>query len=73
MTAKQLDNVVGAAGAILAVALLTFGIPAGSLVGLATQPFWFRLSARSRDWGVFVVSTCFTAIYVAGVLRWMLG
>ena len=37
-----------------------------SIVGLMGQPFWFRLCFKTKDFGLFVCSVMYTALYFYG-------
>jgi hypothetical protein len=39
----------------------------GSVVGLASQPFWIFATWRARRWGMFVVSCAYVFVWVFGI------
>jgi len=57
-------------GSLVAVGLLTEGyVVAGSLVGLATQPAWLYTTWTNKQWGIFVLSLCYSLMYLNGAMK----
>lgn len=43
------------------------------LFALVGQPFWILATMKSRDWGMFGITLCYTAAWLAGLVRyWIL-
>ena len=39
------------------------------VVGLAGQPFWLWVTADARQWGMFALCCCYTALYAKGAWK----
>ncbi|WOD12757.1 hypothetical protein RPW65_07920 [Pseudomonas sp. NyZ704] len=37
-----------------------------SIFGLASQPFWFYAAISTQQWGVFILSLLYTAVWAKG-------
>lgn len=37
-----------------------------SIFGLASQPFWFYAAISTQQWGVFILSVLYTAVWAKG-------
>ena len=42
----------------------------GLVVALAAQPFWFYTTYVNHQWGAFIVSFIYTAIWIYGAYEW---
>lgn len=42
---------------------------AGCWIGLAGQPLWFISTWHNSQWGMFLLTTAFTASYIRGLLQ----
>lgn len=45
----------------------------GPVVGLVGQPFWFLATISAEQWGIVVVATWFTGVYVQATYRDFFG
>lgn len=62
------------------IGLFVFGVVAivlvakknkwGFVFGLLSQPFWYITAYINGQWGVFLISLCYTGSWVFGIYEW---
>lgn len=64
---SQIAIVVFSCSAIWFVGRLEHWSRYGYILGLISQPFWFWALIKSKQWGMFVVSLCYTYSWCQGI------
>lgn len=52
-----------------AITLISFGIPWGFAVGLASQPLWIYETVRKRQWGMALLSVYYIIPWSVGIYK----
>lgn len=70
-----MDQLFIAIFGLTAIWLATGNCPTGRkwapIIGLCGQPFWFWFAHESGGWGVMILTSAYTAVYVRGVwVQW---